>query len=399
MRLKDQMDEESRVQQRIVESQLAREEAIEAFEGMVRRKHILAENQREEIKSGLEVRDRELEADLQGKQELTKQVIGERENALLEMARAQEERQQNAANIREEKKAERERKQKEDEFEMEKRKDLIRQIRALERVPVERFKMFDPAEPPCHGLLEEMSLSELRERLTMEEAKHAKELEEKRERQLMKKHEKQLELAEKADTLAKIRDIAKQESQQRHHIIRDKKKEAEERQQKYKDQCVVEAAEKIAQKKKDRHAEEMRLKKELKEISTKKQFLAANAEMLEAKSHAAQQSGLEREAGTRQRRTLTEQKRLNDIKMKDANVRRENRAASQDAYERMKECVTERIDRAKADDDALKRSILKATMSAKTMHLKSSQPHFTERSFRDAYQNRTAAMTQMSISA
>ena len=49
--------------------------------------------------------------------------------------------------------------------EMERKRDLIQQIRALEKVPVEKYKLFDPAEPPCQGLLDEMSLSELRERV------------------------------------------------------------------------------------------------------------------------------------------------------------------------------------------------------------------------------------------
>merc|ERR1712232_919315 len=97
-------------------------------------------------------------------------------------------REDRAEKIRQEKRIDKERKQKEDEHEMERRKDLIRQIRALERVPVERFKMYDPAEQPCQGLLEEMSLAELRERLKMEQSKQAKELEDKRQHQLEKKH-------------------------------------------------------------------------------------------------------------------------------------------------------------------------------------------------------------------
>merc|ERR1712190_35708 len=108
------------------------------------------------------------------------------------------------------------RKRREDEHEMERKRDLIREIRALEKVPVERFKMFDPAEPPCQGLLEEMSLAELRERLKIAQSQELKEREDKRERQLEKKVEKQQELAEKAETLAKIRDRAKEEAHQRH---------------------------------------------------------------------------------------------------------------------------------------------------------------------------------------
>merc|ERR1712224_492700 len=103
-----------------------------------------------------------------------------------------------------------------EELEMEKRKDLIRQIRALTVVPTEKVKAYDPAEPPCKGLMEEMSLAELRERLQILQTRQAKELEEKRERQLQAKVEKQEELAEKARDLAKIREMAKHEAADRH---------------------------------------------------------------------------------------------------------------------------------------------------------------------------------------
>jgi len=369
--------------------QLGREQAMDAFAGMQRRKHILAGAQREEVAHGIEVRDREMEEELASKQALVVQTIGERDNARGEEEKCRKIREERAEAIREQKKVEKERKEKEDEQEMERRKDLIRQIRALEKVPVQRFKMYDPAEQPCQGLLEEMSLAELRERLSMEESKQKKELEDKRERQLEKKHEKQVELAEKADTLAKIRDMAKVESQERHAVVKVRKKEAEERQKSYREQCVVEAADKIAQKKKERHEEELRLKKELKEISTKRQFLAANAEMVEAKAHMEQQSGLEREAEKRQRTQLVDQMKVNVIKSKERAILRTNRAASVDAYEEMKVAVTERIRRAKVDDEILKRSILQATQSAKSIPQAASKPHFTERSYKKAFENRT----------
>merc|ERR1719453_2581380 len=96
-----------------------------------------------------------------------------------------------------------ERKKREDAHEMERRKDLIRQIRAIERVSVLRVKPFDRSEPPRAGYMEEMSLSELNERLKMLQAQQVKETEDKRELSLAKKLAKQQQLTEKAELLGK----------------------------------------------------------------------------------------------------------------------------------------------------------------------------------------------------
>ena len=71
--------------------------------------------------------------------------------------------------IQEEIKAKLEQKAIEDEIEQARRNDLIRRIRALERVHREHVKVFDPTESGGHGLLEEMSLVELHERLQINE--------------------------------------------------------------------------------------------------------------------------------------------------------------------------------------------------------------------------------------
>ena len=57
------------------------------------------------------------------------------------------------------------RRKEEEEIEQRKREELIRQIRELERIPIARTKGFDPTETSGLGLLDEMSIAELRERL------------------------------------------------------------------------------------------------------------------------------------------------------------------------------------------------------------------------------------------
>lgn len=56
-------------------------------------------------------------------------------------------------------------KKQEEEEERKKRDELIKQIRELERQPKKRTCGYDPTETMGYGLLEEMSMVELREKL------------------------------------------------------------------------------------------------------------------------------------------------------------------------------------------------------------------------------------------
>merc|ERR1712025_1237043 len=133
------------------------------------------------------------------------------------------------------------------------------------------------------------------------------------------------------------------------------------------EQCVIEASEKIKKKKNQKREEEARLRRELKEISIKRQFLQANAEMVESKAHGEQQKGLEREARDRQNHTLLEQKRKNEVKAKAQVIRRENRDQRLGSYKTMQQEVDARLEQAKADDRLLKAEIRTGTLHAATL--------------------------------
>merc|ERR1711870_72917 len=81
MKQKDHEEEEKRVRQRMVEMQLAREGAIEAYESEVRKKNIKAQHQRAELDEELEVKKQEEEIELGNKQVLVKEFQDERVNA------------------------------------------------------------------------------------------------------------------------------------------------------------------------------------------------------------------------------------------------------------------------------------------------------------------------------
>eukprot|EP00928_Gymnodinium_smaydae_P053357 TRINITY_DN37367_c0_g1_i1.p2 TRINITY_DN37367_c0_g1~~TRINITY_DN37367_c0_g1_i1.p2 ORF type:complete len:761 (-),score=288.59 TRINITY_DN37367_c0_g1_i1:52-2334(-) len=364
-RLKDDMEEEARVRQRLVEMQISRVEAIEATKSCQRRKRILAEHQKAEVQGQMDRLKAEQEVELEDKKLLVQDTQEERERARQAELEVEKARAKNAEDIRRAKEEEQARKKREDEQEMERRRDLIRQIRALERVPIEKFKPNDRAEPPAHGLMEEMSYAELQERLKVLMQQKEQERESKRERQLAKKLEKQEELNEKAQDIAKVRAMAKDEASRRHNARRQKEEELEAKKAKYKEQCVEEAWARIEQKKKDKRAEELKLKKELQEIAVERQFRKAGAEAIEAKAHREQQFGLEREAKDRQRNLLENQRRANSIGAKDAGCRRANREKNAADITHMQEAVKDRLDRAKAADETLKADIRRANSAAR----------------------------------
>merc|ERR1719502_1093166 len=180
MRKKDQLEELQRVEQRKIEMKMAREDAIEAKEALLSKNKLQAAVQKEKTKLALDILAGEEVQDLQNKRMLVEDVREERDNPRLAMEEITKARIAHAEELRKQKEVDLERVAKEKAYEMAKKKDLIRQIRALERVSVVRPIAFDPSEPPRHGVLEEMSLAELRERLTMERARREREVEVKR---------------------------------------------------------------------------------------------------------------------------------------------------------------------------------------------------------------------------
>merc|ERR1719453_379804 len=199
-----------------------------ASENLKAKNRIHAEHQKEEVAQALATQEHEQHQVLQRKQQLVHDVIEERERPREAEEILLNTNIRRAEEMRKDKEMDMERKKREDAYEMERKKDLIRQIRAIERVSVLKAQLFDPSEPPRKGFMEEMSLAELRERLKMLQAANEKELEDKREKNLDRKDMKQSDLLEKAENLSKVRNQARTEAQQRAERIMAKKQEEEE---------------------------------------------------------------------------------------------------------------------------------------------------------------------------
>ena len=99
----------------------------------------------------------------------------------------------------------------------------------------------------------------------------------------------------------------------------------ERRKKQIREQQLIEAYEKINKKKRDKAEEDARLAKELKEIRLNRQYMNANAAMVEEKAWKELEAGAERQIRNNQNDKLIEQSKLNGIIVKDQTVRATNK--------------------------------------------------------------------------
>ena len=139
-----------------------------------------------------------------------------------------------------------------------------------------------------------MSLAELRERLEFNKRLREQELAAKREDNLKNKEEGVKKLMDEAAKIQDAREQRKKLNEERRDQKAREKEEHEAKVRAAKEKGMVEVYEKINKKKKDKKAEEERLAKELKEIKLQRQYLNANAAMVEEMRYKELEAGAER---------------------------------------------------------------------------------------------------------
>ncbi len=169
----------------------------------------------------------------------------------------------------------------------------------------------------------ECSVAELRERLELNKRKLQQETDFKREQNLAKKEREAVTLIEDANKIEEARKKRKvqadlrREQQEKDAAVREAVRVA------VRDKGLVEVYDKISTKKKIKREEEERLAKELKEIKLQRQYLNANAAMVEYKAWEELEGGKERAIRNNQNFKLLEQCGVNEIKVSDQLVRAE----------------------------------------------------------------------------
>ena len=187
--------------------------------------------------------------------------------------------------------------------------------------PIERKTEYDPTETGGLGLLEEMSLAELKARLEVLKKQRIEEEERNRQTNMKRKEEYTNMILEKSERIAAARDRKAKENERlrQEKLRREELKRKKEQEIREKGLCVVQSE--IAEKKREKRKEEDRLAKELKEIRLQRQYLNEDKAKIEEKAWKRLEMGAERQTKVTQNQKLIEQYAMETVKLKETKLK------------------------------------------------------------------------------
>ena len=321
MKERDAILQTEQMQKRKLEMQMARNEAIASCKKKLKENQILVQKMKVESELGAREREAKIQEELNRKQELRDLILESKDNAAIEKEKVLLKNQQIREEVEREIEDALKRKKEEEMIEKQRRDEMIRKIRELERKPIERKTEYDPTETSGLGLLEEMSLAELRIRLESLKKQRIEEEERNRQENMKKKEEYTKMILEKTERIAAERDKKARDKER----LREEKKQREERKRKQEQEarerglCIVQ--EKIAEKKREKRKEEDRLAKELKEIRLQRQYLNEDKAKIEEKAWKRLEIGAERQTKITQNQKLIDQYAVETVNLKETKLK------------------------------------------------------------------------------
>ena len=166
--LQEQLENDQlEVERKHLMGRITYEEAIIAKQQLFEDNKVLVEQLKDERQALLDEYFKEREEDKEKMQRLVEEVTAGKENAKLAQENLKEMKRKIVEKVSKENRAMMQAAIEMAQAEMEKKIEMIREIRAMERVPIIRVRFFDTTETGGHGLLSEMSVAELNERLNL----------------------------------------------------------------------------------------------------------------------------------------------------------------------------------------------------------------------------------------
>ena len=321
MKIKDDIIKMQEIEKRKLELELNREVASTYMQRRIQRNQLkAAEHKKQEI-INMKKKAEEKAEDIKQKKEVIKEIQKEQENVVKQKIQKKKENQELYKNRKKEFNELNLIAQEEKKILLERRDDLIRQIRELEKLPIRRTTGFDPTETPGYGLLEEMSLVELRERLALQKRMHLDEIKSKKEENKLRMQERADELVNKAQIIQENRDRLRNMKE----IERKAKKDAilaeKARIKAQREKSLFEVKQKIENKKQKLKKEDEIFQKKIREIKLQRQFLQLGRDAVEFKQFKQIEDGVERKINDRQNQDLIDQLAFEKIKWVDVKMR------------------------------------------------------------------------------
>ena len=304
MKIKDDIEKKEKIDKRKIELFLNREISSNYYNLRKNRNMEKYTEQKMIEKINSDLIKEEKEEDIKNKKDVVEKIKKEEENAILKKFKIIEDKQ----NIYQKRKKDFNEldllSKEENKILKEKRDNIISQIRTLERIPKKREIGFDPTETPGYGLLDEMSLAELRERLYIQKKMKIDELN-------CKKEENKLRMKRRADDLYN-KALMIQENRNKLRLKKEmerkyKKEQMDNINEKYnieRENNIINCKKKLEDKKNKMRKEDENFLKKIREIKLHLQFNNVGKDQVEYEHNENNEIGLERKYNDLQNKKL-----------------------------------------------------------------------------------------------
>ena len=212
-----------------------------------------------------------------------------------------------------------------------KRNDMISQIRTLERIPKKRETGFDPTETPGYGLLGEMSLAELRERLELQKKMAMDELISKKEENKLRMKQRADEIFNKALMIQENRNRLRDKKEMERKYRKEQKENMNEKYKIERENNIIKFKKELQEKRKKMEIEDQQFSNKIRELKLNLQFQNVGKDEIEFQHNKNNEIGLERKYNYIQDKTL--ENKLAEEKINWENIKiRFNNAKDQNNY-------------------------------------------------------------------
>ena len=331
MKIKDDIDRLEKIDKRKLELMLNREISSNYYNIRKNKNSKQYTEQKTFEKMNLDKIKQDKEEDIKGKKNVVEKIKKDEMNAILKKLKFI----QNNRSIYRNRKKELEElhliNSEEIKVNKDKRNDMISQIRTLERIPKKRETGFDPTETPGYGLLEEMSLAELRERLALQKKMTMDELNSKREENKLKMMQRADDIYNKALIIQENRNKLRNKKEMERKYKKEQKDNINEKYKIERENNILKYKKEIEEKRKKMEIEDQHFLNKIRELKMHLQFKNVSKDEVEFHHNKNNEIGLEQKYNYIQNKTL--ENKLAEEKINWENIKiKFNEAKEQNNY-------------------------------------------------------------------